>query len=100
FGGLTLGPAIDPQDGRLNLVIASTTNAFTALSVLWRMLARRFRGAADLHYASVRSVRIDSQPSLPVHVDGEPFGRTPLAAEVAPGCVRLVVPDGTRTRAT
>ena len=37
-------------------------------------------------------VRIEAEPNLPVHLDGEPFGTSPVTFTVQPGSLRLLVP--------
>ncbi len=41
---------------------------------------------------SARSVRIDTEPSLPISIDGEVLARTPVTARVAPGVIEVMAP--------
>ena len=91
-GGLSVGPDIDPHDGRLNVVVASAATVGGALRTVLRIVTRRFTGHRDLHYFSGASIAITATPPLPVQVDGEMLGSTPLAAQVVPGGALLVVP--------
>jgi diacylglycerol kinase (ATP) len=45
------------------------------------------------HYRA-RRVRIDGAPSTPVELDGDPLGALPLEAEIMPGALQLIVPEG------
>jgi len=45
---------------------------------------REFRG---------RSFRIDTEPRLPISIDGEVLAHTPVTAKVAPGVIRVMVPQ-------
>lgn len=47
----------------------------------------------DVHTLAVKRAWIVASPRLPVHVDGEPFGRTPVRLAVCPASLRLVVPS-------
>ena len=44
---------------------------------------REFRG---------KSFRLDSEPRLPISIDGEVLAHTPVTAKVAPGVIRVMVP--------
>jgi diacylglycerol kinase family enzyme len=40
-------------------------------------------------------IRFTTDEPLPVHLDAEPFGSTPLTISVRRGALRLLVPDST-----
>lgn len=61
----------------------------------WVLLQRQQR-RAHVVYQQGRSFEIKT-PGLPVQVDGEYLGETPLRFEVAPGALRVVVPRGRRS---
>jgi len=39
-----------------------------------------------------RAIRIDTEPRLPISIDGEVLARTPVTARVAPGIIEVMVP--------
>lgn len=95
-GGVALGPNIHPHDGKLDLVIISSATLWGALQIAFRILTRRFKGNRDLKYLSASRVRITAKPPLPVQIDGEQVGETPLYAEAVPEGALLVVPQDYR----
>jgi diacylglycerol kinase family enzyme len=80
FGGLfTLGPSIDPTDGRLDLVALPASG----LGHLLLTMATAFAGCLDLcpgvaARAVADEVTIASPAGIPVQLDGDPHGATPL----------------------
>lgn len=92
-GGLKLAPEADESDHLLDLVIV------TAETISERaQLAARFAVDAHLESEGVlfrrgRRFRIDSDPPMPFHADGESVGTSPLELELLPGALRLVVPE-------
>ena len=51
-------------------------------------------GRDDVAYVTGRRVRIDSEQPVPVEIDGDPAGTTPLDIEIRPAHVPIVVPAG------
>lgn len=54
---------------------------------------RRHRNYANVTYEKIGDVSI-ATPSLPVHIDGEYVGETPMRFDVAPASLRVIVPRG------
>ena len=91
--GISLGPNIQPHDGKLDLLVVSSATIWGGLQILFRILTRRFSGHNDLTYYSASRVRITARPPLPTQIDGEELGTTPLYAEAVPQGALLVVPQ-------
>lgn len=89
-GGMRIAPSADITDGALDLVILGALGRLELL----RWLPAVYWGGHVRHpkvtTARGRVVVIET-PDLPVHVDGEPCGRTPVRIEVVPGALRLRV---------
>lgn len=43
-----------------------------------------------------RTIQIETNRPMAIHVDGEPFGTTPLECEVVPGALSVLIPRDTR----
>jgi YegS/Rv2252/BmrU family lipid kinase len=88
----SIGPNIDPHDGKLNVVVMSSRTMFGSLIVLFNILTKRYHGYSALQHTDGRRIRVSAEPPLPVQIDGEAFGTTPFLAEVVPGAIQFVVP--------
>jgi diacylglycerol kinase (ATP) len=91
-GGMKLAPDALQDDGLLDvLVIGDVGKVDLALNV-----GRLYRGTIARHakVTSLRAARIHCAPErpLPVEIDGEQPGVTPVTFDVAAGAVELIVP--------
>lgn len=88
-GGMMIAPGADAADGHLDLVVLGD---FGRLELL-RWLPTVYRGThlACAKVVTRRARRVTIRPAspLPVHVDGEPAGETPVTFEIRPGALRL-----------
>lgn len=93
-GGFRLGPSPRLDDGLLDVYVC-LRRGLLSWSVLRHgiALARdRFEGAAGVHHLRVKTIRISADADLPVQIDGDAAGSTPLFIEIAPGALRVLVP--------
>ena len=97
YGGvLNLAHMAKADDGRLELLVLQRGGVLRlGWLAFWALLKRHQRRAYVLH-RSVTSVDLRT-PGLPVQVDGEYLGETPMRFEVAPGALRVVVPRRLRS---
>jgi diacylglycerol kinase family enzyme len=42
-----------------------------------------------------RSIRVETDKPMALHVDGEPFGTTPAECEVVPRALSIIIPNDT-----
>lgn len=93
YGGLvkiTSHASID--DGLLDVCVIKGDNGFSVLRRLFAILSRRQAKDPEIQYYRARTVSIVSRPALPVQVDGDPIGATPMTFEVVPGALRALLP--------
>jgi len=88
---LRVTPDTDPHDGRLDVTIISSRTLWDILVILFRMLTWRRKKAPRMKHFKAERVTIEADPPLPVQIDGEILGTTPVHAEVVPRAVKLVV---------
>lgn len=62
------------------------------LDHLLRIWTGRHRHAPGVWYRRSRHIRVETDPSAPVHLDGDPLLQTPIEIEVMPGALRALVP--------
>ena len=84
------------DDGRLDMLLVRKGGLarlvwFSVLTAL-----RRHRTYANVTYENVANVSI-ATPALPVQIDGEYLGETPMRFDVAPGALRVIVPRGLKS---
>lgn len=84
------GYAID--DGLLDCYLLDRDRLATLTSAAERFLDLRTAEAART-YRSCRSITLDAVPDQPVWADGEHIGRTPVAVDVLPGALHVVISD-------
>lgn len=95
-GAILLGPAIRPDDGRLDLCVFTPAGVREALSVAWRMVRRDFRPHSAMHFLHGRTVALDTDPPHAAQADGELLGGHGLQVRVLPAAARLLVPRAHR----
>lgn len=88
---LKVTPDTSAHDGRFDLTVISSRSLWDLIAVLFRMLTWRYRPTPRLHHFQASRVRITTEPPVAVQIDGEDLGQTPLAAEIIPGGVQLIV---------
>jgi diacylglycerol kinase (ATP) len=86
FAGLDVGPDVDPHDGQVDVAIIRSPNFWHSAAVVLRVAT----GQPRTFVRRTRRFRIDAEPPLLVHVDGDVVGSTPLAGEVIPRALRCL----------
>jgi len=93
YGGLfTLVPGADPGDGRLDAFLLDARRRRSFFRYLWGAWRGTLPRQKDAATAAGTVVRIESSVPVPVQVDGDPFGTTPLEATLRPGAATVLVP--------
>jgi diacylglycerol kinase (ATP) len=90
--GLTVSPQTSPFDGQFDVAVATDRTPWQTLVSVLRILTRRHRKAPALRLFRTKRIRVTAVPSIPVQVDGELAGSTPILAEVLPGAVAMLLP--------
>ncbi len=80
------------DDGLLDVCIIRGRTLWSAPLKLLSLWTRRFDQDADIGYHRARTVRIESRRPLPVQVDGDYIGTTPMSFECVPGALLALLP--------
>ncbi len=88
-GGMKIAPAADPADGWLDLVVLGELGRLELLRWLPTVYRGRHLANPKVTTRPGRTIRIAASPPVPVHVDGESAGTTPVRLSVRPGALRL-----------
>jgi diacylglycerol kinase family enzyme len=91
-GMLPLGSHIEPDDGVLDVVVLDATSYAAALRVVWRLFQRRPDADSGITFYRGGTVRVTTEPTLPVQSDGDGLGTTPLSVELIPRALTIFVP--------
>jgi diacylglycerol kinase (ATP) len=94
YGGIvkiTARAVID--DGLLDVCIIKGSSFLSAPLRFASILMRRYNLDPKIEYHRARSVRVESRRRLPVQVDGDHIGQTPMTFEVVPGALRALLPE-------
>lgn len=89
---LQIVPEAQAMDGLLDLRTFRRGNLFHGLRYLGSVVLRLHRWLQDATYRQARKIEIDSAGPVPLQLDGDPAGTTPVAIEVIPGRLRILVP--------
>jgi diacylglycerol kinase (ATP) len=88
--GLRITHSYAVDDGLLDCFRIDQHDYATLAAAAIRFLDLPMSGLTKFH-RQCRSIRIESDPDQPVWTDGEYVGRTPLAVDVMPGALSVVV---------
>jgi len=92
--GFAVAPGADPADGVLDLVVFSGMGRLDVIRHFLAVARGRPRHEPRVRYLTARQVRIEAAGRpLPVHVDGEPLGTTPIALTVRPSALAIFAPS-------
>jgi diacylglycerol kinase (ATP) len=91
-GGMRMFPGAEPDDGLFDVLVwGDVTKLDLALT-----MHKLYRGTHTTHpkllLARARHVRVTMEQPLPIELDGEQPGRTPIEFDVLPQALRLRVP--------
>jgi YegS/Rv2252/BmrU family lipid kinase len=81
-------------DGLLDVCFFPAQSIFSKLRRLALVFLGRHDGDPDVTYMQVRQLLIAARSTMPLQIDGEPFGTTPVRAEIVPGAIRALVGRG------
>ena len=91
-GVLPLGSHIEPDDGVLDIAVLDATSYAAAMRVVWRLFQRRPQADSGITFCRGASVRVTTEPTLPVQSDGDGLGTTPFSVELLPRALSVYVP--------
>jgi YegS/Rv2252/BmrU family lipid kinase len=92
-GGMKLAPGARPDDGLFDVVLIGDVSKLDFLTT-----APKIYKGAHVHHPKVevlrsRRVEVDAPETLPIELEGEQVGTTPVTFEVVPGALRLRAPE-------
>ena len=94
YGGMmAIGPKACVNDAKLDVCIFKGDGFFTFVQYAMEVLSHRHLQDPKVEYYQCRDIVVESARSLPVHVDGEPFTRTPVTIRTVPSSLKVIIPQ-------
>ncbi len=93
-GGMWVAPQATPDDERLDVVLIGDFSKREFVTTFPRIYRGRHVTHPKVEIVRARELRVDAPVPLPVVLDGEQPGTTPVRFEVVPRALRLRVPRG------
>lgn len=90
--GLTITPDGSAEDGALDACVLTARDLPGLAHDVWQGLFRDGGRRSTLRYFRGRTIRVETDPPLPVEVDGDLAGTTPIEATLHPGALRVAAP--------
>jgi diacylglycerol kinase (ATP) len=90
-----LAPQAQLDDGLLDVYLFKGTNTIDTFRHLTTLMAGNQGVDPQIEYYQARHVTVIPERPLPVHLDGDPFGSTPVNIQVVPRALQVVVPRWT-----
>lgn len=90
--GLAIAPHAQMDDGNAELVIIGNVGVLDFLGHLSQLRRGELLTHAQIHYHKADRCEIFSESAMPIDIDGEFVGFTPLKMEILPKRVKILVP--------
>ena len=91
--GLPLAPGARADDGALDWVLFERRGLVAAAAYTWAVWRGRHLARADVRAGRATRLTLDAAVPVPVQVDGDPLGTTPVEIEVMPRALTVVATD-------
>ncbi len=93
-----LAPEARLDDGLLDVAVMAGYRWPSAIKHLLTITFRNQMRDPDFHLHRTRRLTISAREALPVHVDAETIGMTPVEVEIAPGALTVILPPDAPAR--
>jgi diacylglycerol kinase (ATP) len=91
-GGMLMCPEAEPDDGLFDVLLIGDVTKRDLLFVLPQTYKGKHLPHPRLEQLRGRVVTVDAHEPLPIELDGEQPGTTPVSLEVVPRALRVRVP--------
>ena len=87
---LSLSPAARGDDGMLDWLAFERPGVSALAGYAWAVARRRHQSLSHVRHGRARQITLTSDVPVPVQLDGDPCGFTPVQVEVLPRALRVV----------
>jgi diacylglycerol kinase (ATP) len=91
-GAMKLAPNASPDDGLFDIVLIGDITKLDFMTTAPKLYKGTYLAHPKVELLRSRSVAIDAPERLPIELDGEQVGTTPVRFEIVPGALRIRVP--------
>lgn len=91
---LQLAPGAEPDDGLLDYVIFERPGSMRLIGYALSVVSGRHYQRGDVKHGRARRIIIEATTRVPVQIDGDAAGFTPVEISIVPGGLRLFAPKG------
>jgi YegS/Rv2252/BmrU family lipid kinase len=93
YGGFVkLTARANMNDGLLDVCVIKGKSLRGAPWRIFSVVTRRYNRDPEVEYHRSRSIKIEANPPLPVQIDGDPIGHTPMVFEAVPNALCALIP--------
>lgn len=90
--GMPFAASATGDDGLFDVRVFAKGTTFQMLKYCYKVARRQHEQMPDVHCATARRVRVESDKPVFAQVDGDPAGTTPAVIEIQPATVDFIVP--------
>jgi YegS/Rv2252/BmrU family lipid kinase len=94
-GGILIAPQAAIDDGLLDITLVERAGLAEVAANLRLLYSGDIYSHPKVHHWRAVRVRAETEPAVPLELDGEALGTPPLEAEVLPRALRLILPAAT-----
>ncbi len=91
-GELLLSPRAHMDDGLFECWLVRGQGLTDVLTLVAQIVRGQHLENPDVILVRGRSVRIETEPPIAFHLDGDPVGRSPVECHLVPGALRVLAP--------
>ncbi len=91
-GAMWLAPDAQPDDGLFDVVLIGDITKRDFLTTAPKLYKGTYLAHPKVDLLRSRAVSVDAPERMPIELDGEQVGTTPVRFEVVPGAIRIRVP--------
>ena len=94
YGGMmAIGAKARMDDAKLDVCVFKGEGFFTFARHSLKVLSHRHLRDPEVEYYQTGEITIEPADTLPVHVDGDPFTRTPVRIRTVPSALKVIIPE-------
>jgi diacylglycerol kinase family enzyme len=91
--GLNMARGATGKDGLFDLRLFERGTAFQMWKYFFNLVRRRLEKLPDVKCLKAKKIRWESDVPVPIQVDGDPAGWTPVEFEIIPAAVEILIPN-------